>query len=255
MNCSLRAVLHILALLQPQDQAALGQLSHIWGAIQRHPQNLNPSQHFPWVMLMSPWTKLFEQNDAAEFMSHMLLRLRLPSMTERWEARKAEEGRELLRDEGLLHHPIALDIQGHTSLPDCLQAWHSQPCVHALAPHLRTDVLGLQLLRFETRGVRTKDRRAVRKDLRPITRLLDNIQVPQFCNSVNLDTHLCEFKVAALIFHRGATVSSGHYVCIWKTGSELSSLDDSCVARACTAQELSALDHEAYMIWYVRQAD
>ena len=83
MNCSLHAVLHILALLRPQDQAALGQLSHIWGAIQRHPQNFSPSQHFPWVMLLSPWTRLFEQNDAAEFMSHMLLRLRLPSMTER----------------------------------------------------------------------------------------------------------------------------------------------------------------------------
>ena len=60
MNCSLHAVLHILALLRPQDQAALGQLSHIWGAIQRHPQNFSPSQHFPWVMLLSPWTRLFE---------------------------------------------------------------------------------------------------------------------------------------------------------------------------------------------------
>ena len=152
-TCYMKHVLHILALLRPQDQAALGQLSHIWGAIQRHPQNFNPSQHFPWVMLMSPWTRLFEQNDAAEFMSHMLLRLRLPSMTGRWEARKVEEGRDLLRDEGLLHHPIALDIQGHTNLPDCLQAWHSQTNVHALAPLLRTDILGLQLLRFQTRGL------------------------------------------------------------------------------------------------------
>ena len=80
MNSSIHAALHILALLQPQDQAALGQLCQLWGVIQRNPQGFNPSQNLQWVMLMSPWTRLFVQNDAAEFMSHMLLRLR-PSVT------------------------------------------------------------------------------------------------------------------------------------------------------------------------------
>ena len=46
MNCSIHAVLHILALLQPQDQAALGQLCHLWGAIQRNPQGLIPAKTF-----------------------------------------------------------------------------------------------------------------------------------------------------------------------------------------------------------------
>ena len=187
-------------------------------------------------MLMSPWARPFVQNDAAEFMSHMLLRLRLPSFTGRWEARKVEAGRELLRDEGLLHHPIALDIQGQTSLADCIQAWHLQSTTHALAPVLHVEVLGLQLLRFNTRGVRVKDRRSVRKDLRPIAGLLGDIQVPQFCNSVNLDTRTCEFQVAAIILHRGDNVSSGHYVCVWKIGQRLLLLDDACAARVCAAQ-------------------
>ena len=129
MNSSIHAVLHILALLQPQDQAALGQLCQLWGVIQRNPQGFNPSQNLQWVMLMSPWTRLFE------FMSHMLLRLRLLSVTGRWEARKVEAGRELLRDEGLLHHPIALDIQGHTDLAGCIQALAypiHHPCLGAV---------------------------------------------------------------------------------------------------------------------------
>ena len=126
MNSSIHAALHILALLQPQDQAALGQLCQLWGVIQRNPQGFNPSQNLQWVMLMSPWTRLFVQNDAAEFMSHMLLRLR-PSVTGRWEARKVEAGRELLRDEGLLHHPIALDIQGHTASQDAYRLGISNP--------------------------------------------------------------------------------------------------------------------------------
>ena len=108
---------------------------------------------------------LFAQHDAAEYMAHMLIRLRLPSVSGRWEARIVEAGRELLQDEGLLHHPIALDIQGHTSLTECVQAWHAQSTVHALAPLLHIRVLGLQLMRFHTRGPRARGRRSVRKDL------------------------------------------------------------------------------------------
>ena len=95
----------------------------------------------------------------------------------------------------VLHHPIALDIQGQTNLAGCIQAWHSQSATHALALLLHIiEVLGLQLLRFKTREVRAKAPRAIRKDLRPIAGLLDDIQVPQFCNSVNLARIVVSFR-------------------------------------------------------------
>ena len=53
MNCSIHAVLHILALLQPQEHAALGQLCHLWGAIQRQPRRFDPSRNLQRVMLMN----------------------------------------------------------------------------------------------------------------------------------------------------------------------------------------------------------
>ena len=101
-----------------------------------------------------------------------------------------------------------------------------------------------------------KARRAVRRDLRPIAGLLDDVRAPQFCISVNLDTHYCDFQVAAIILHRGDSINSGHYVCIWKIGPTLLLLEDACTARACTPSDLLALDIDAHLIWYIRrQAD
>ena len=124
MNCSIHAVLHILALLHPQDQAELGQLCHLWGALHHRPRLFDPSRHLQWVMLMSPWRNLFTQHDAAEYIAHMLVRLRLPCLSGRWEARTLETGRDLLQDEGLLHHRLS----------ECVQAWCHQTHTHALAP-------------------------------------------------------------------------------------------------------------------------
>ena len=116
--------------------------------------------------------------------------------------------------------------RGTRTSQDAYRPWHIQSTIHALAPFLHVEVLGLQRLRFKARETRARARRTVRKDLRPIAGLLDDIQVPQFCNSVNLDTHYCDFQVAAIILHRGDSINSGHYVCIWKIGTTLLLLDD-----------------------------
>ena len=254
MNYSIHAVLHILALLNPQDQAELGQLCHLWGALQRRPRLFDPSRHLHWVMQMSPWRNLFTQHDAVEDMAHMLVRLRLPCLTGRWEARTMETGKDLLQDEGLLRHPIALPLQGFTSLSECAQAWCHQTHTHALAPFCHVPALGLQLMRFRARGKRAPGHRSIRKDLRPISGILDDISVPQFCNSHNLDVQHLVYQVAAVILHRGQGIDSGHYVCLWKRGLQLLLLDDANTAAPCTPADLGTLATDAYMIWYVRQA-
>ena len=77
--------------------------------------------------------------------------------------------------------------------------------------------------------------------------------MPQFCNSTNLEVQHWVYQVAAVILHRGPDVNSGHYLRLWKRGSQLLFLDDACSAKPCTSSDLEQLNSEAYMIWYTRR--
>ena len=203
------------------------------------------------VMLLSPWPRLFAQHDAAEFMPHMLQRLRLPSIMGRWETRKLEEGRDLLRDEGSLSQAIPIAIQGQTSLADGVQAWHAQSLTHAPAPLLRID--GPTTAQVSDQRGPVKRRSSIRKDLRPIIDILHPIRMPQFRNSTDVEVSHSTFEVIALLLHRGNRINSGHYVCIWGNGDTLLLLDDACTARTCSATDLERLSTDAYLIWYRRR--
>ena len=118
------------------------------------------------------------QHDAAEFMSHMLTRLRLPAFTGSWEARQIEARGIIIRDEGSLMHPIALPIQGRLSLAQSLDEWYSQDIAHALVPDPPANFRGIQLLRFKTGVSGNRPRRNIRKDARPIQGVLADFVVP-----------------------------------------------------------------------------
>ena len=69
MNSVLLAILHTLQCLRPAHEDALGQLRGIHPALCRHRGAFDISKHMPWVLLISPWPRPFQQHDAAEFAS------------------------------------------------------------------------------------------------------------------------------------------------------------------------------------------
>ena len=134
MNCLVLALLHHLACLQVANPDELGTLRGLHCALNRITAPVELGKCFAWVMLVNPWSHWLRQSDAAEFLQHLLPRLKLPCFRG-WQTRRSEHGSVCILDHVSADTgPIPLVITGAESLQDCIDQWHTQvlcACTHS----------------------------------------------------------------------------------------------------------------------------
>ncbi|CAE7234018.1 unnamed protein product [Symbiodinium sp. CCMP2456] len=154
-------------------------------------------QCMPLQILFRGWRNLRRQNDAAEFYAHVVEVAQASIYAGAWEARL--DNPHTVSDGGTLQSPVLLHFPG-ADLTALIHAWHRQHAIHALRFH--SGVLTLQLCRYI--GLR-KNRQSL-----PIT-AGERISLPVFSEPQGTDVRWESFRVIWVIFHLGATVTSGHY--------------------------------------------
>ena len=251
MNSLLFALLFALRCHGVSDQAEIGRLRGICDAIQQYSGGLDISKHMHWVMLISPWMQPFRQHDVAEFAQHLLHRLRVPSLQGCWHARRFEAGHCLITDTGPCTSPVSLPLQGPVTLQDCIDQWHSQHTAALLAFTPGTQLIVLQLMRFNAEG-RGKRKRTV-KSLHAILQLLDDVMTPIFVDSASSQCLHLRFKVASVIVHYGDRADSGHYRCLWNENNAVLITDDASATTVCTPLQLEEASTNAYLVCLVRR--
>ena len=204
-----------------------------------------------WAQVLQTWRRPQDQHDVGEFASHALSRLRPSVMHGHWVSRVEDP---ILRntDTGLLRMPLAISIPtGAASLQDCVDAWQSQPHVHALldVPPL----ILLQLGRF-----RHRSHRHVTK-LRVEIAIEGTISIPVF--DEGLVTRSAQYRVVGGVLHIGGTPSSGHYRSFLSSFAgvpEHSALDqayitdDGQMAHPLSAEDRCLISANAYLVWCVK---
>ena len=116
----------------------------------------------------------------------------------RWESRLANPFQ--LHDSGDRGAPLLLNIIGGT-LQELIDKWHQQYAVHALTEH--QGCLFLQLCRYDSHTSKNMQTLPVRPG--------DSVALPVFTDTTGLCTRLELFRVAVVVYHLGASVTSGHY--------------------------------------------
>jgi len=154
-------------------------------------------QCLPLQILFRGWRNLRRQNDAAEFYAHVVEVAQASIYAGAWEARL--DNPHTVSDGGTLQSPVLLHFPG-ADLTALIHAWHRQHAIHALRFH--SGVLTLQLCRYI--GLR-KNRQSL-----PIT-AGECISLPVFSEPQGTNVRWESFRVIWVIFHLGATVTSGHY--------------------------------------------
>ena len=246
MNCLVLALLHHLACLQVASPDELGALRGLHGALSRSTAPIELGKCFTWVMLVNPWPPWLRQSDAAEFLQHLLPRLKLPCFRGSWRARRLEHDSLCIRDHGATDMgPIQLVITGAESLQDCNDQWHTQPSVHALTRDTKS--FWLQLLRFSVTGKGARRRHV--KDSRPVLYVLHEFLMPVFDDAVSLEVSHLPFQATAVVMHHGPQVTSGHYRSVLQHDKKLWCTDDcipACSPSASIVQ--SDLPHDSYLL-------
>ena len=213
-----------------------------------------------WRDLIRDWHNPHLQHDVCEFACYALARLRPAMLQGEWLARCMDpELRDT--DHGSLFSPIPMRIPPNAqAVQDCIHLWNDQDqaSVHALTHS--TNAVIIQLARFTRRsGGR------YRKYTGSIPEM-QNILMPVFTDE--LQTQWVPFTLCAGIIHIGRSPFSGHYRAFLlsdETSSGVGSrephpdqyanafiTDDWIPAEAATDMDWSLIQHNAYMLWYVR---
>ena len=101
----------------------------------------------PCSPVLRSWPTLRTQNDVGEFMQHLLQCAAPRAYHGAWQSRTSNPL--TVEDGGPLNAPILLDMRGDT-MQDLIDAWSSQPAVHALETH--SGLVLLQLKRYSSPG-------------------------------------------------------------------------------------------------------
>ena len=202
---------------------------------------LSLMQCMPWTCLVQAWREPNRQHDAAEFATFIMQRLEWGQMMGQWEARISVGGAVQLRDRHFTQSPISLTLSpGQPSLNACVQTWHSQAALHALAS--RVPLICLQIMRFRqvARGTWQKDQIALEWG--------DTVQVPCFTNSASLEVSWLTYRIVAVSLHIGARPDAGHYRSLLTNAGQHWITDD---ARAADKIDRHTPEHQrqAYLFW------
>ena len=192
-------------------------------------------------MIFSSWQRLHTQHDAGEFLLHLLAIAKPGACQWRWEAKLTNPYR--VHDSGDPGCPLLLTLPGE-SLQGLLDAWHNQYTVHALTQH--TGCLFLQICRYSSHTAKNQQRLAVRPGA--------VVALPVFTEDGDACTRLEPFRVIAVVFHLGPTVTSGHYQTLlgMPTANDwtLYVCDDNRKPRKANTKDLALVDHNAYLVGF-----
>ena len=144
---------------------------------------------------------MHRQQEVCEFLCHFLERAQPAAFCGRWEARLINP--HVCVESGSLLSPLPLEVAGGT-ISAVIQNWHRQHAVFALESS--AGILLLQLKRYNLEDG------AARKNMTRIAcRPGELVRVPHFRGSQGLEVAMLPYRVAFVIFHPGASTSSGHY--------------------------------------------
>ena len=102
-----------------------------------------------WMSVLQHWPNLHRQQDAGEFLTFLLGRANPPPYAGFWQARRTEHGQTQVLDGGTLSAPLAMPLHGQ-ALQDCIDAWESQPSIHAAVAS--GGLIIIQLMRYQAAG-------------------------------------------------------------------------------------------------------
>ena len=223
--------------------------SACYGALQaglrvlRASQDISLPNCLAFRMIFSSWQRLHTQHDAGEFLLHLLAIAKPGACQWRWEARLTNPYR--VHDSGDPGCPLLLTLPGE-SLQGLLDAWHNQYAVHALTQH--TGCLFLQICRYSSHTAKNQQHLAVRPGA--------VVALPVFTEDGDACTRLEPFRVIAVVFHLGPTVTSGHYQTLlgMPTANDwtLYVCDDNRKPRKANTKDLALVDHNAYLVGLLR---
>ena len=158
-----------------------------------------------WRSLLAQWRRPSQQNDVAEFATHLFSRRITchPTFTGQWQARLQGDER-FIRDTGGAWPLVNNEpTDNPTDTQALIWAWHTQVHRHALSSS--ADLILLQL----NRSVRaSRLRNHVTVEITPV------INVPVFCSMHDVQVRQQPYRVRAAILHRGRSFTSGHYQCV-----------------------------------------
>ena len=142
---------------------------------------------------------MHRQQEVCEFLCHFLERAQPAAFCGRWEARLINP--HVCVESGSLLSPLPLEVAGGT-ISAVIQNWHRQHAVFALESS--AGILLLQLKRYNLEAG------AARKNMTRIAcRPGELVRVPHFRGSQGLEVAMLPYRVAFVIFHLGASTSSG----------------------------------------------
>ena len=186
---------------------ALGRLEPAMQGLQRQGTH-HLLRSLPWRCALQGWSNIHSQQDAAEFISHLLGYSQPAAYSGSWEARTTYEDpnrHASIVDTGQLLSPLILEISGPT-LQHCVFHWHIQNHLHALRRSPR--LLFLQIKRFR----RTEAGDDTVKDTTALhIKAAEVVRIPCFVNDVDASTVIEHYAVMGFIFHIGSTLKAGHY--------------------------------------------
>ena len=162
-----------------------------------------------WRPLLRNWPNLHQQQDACEFLEHLLGVGRPPVLQGRWESRIVSDadGTET-REQHHTHKSITLnfpDPNHPTTLQSLIDHWHNggtylQACTHP------SRVLLLRLSRFQSSEAHGTIKVHTRVDIPT------SVNVPCFSDPRHgEDCRSIPYLVVACVLHCGATIHAGHY--------------------------------------------
>ena len=171
----------------------------------RLPGSLCILRAYKWQALLKSWRRPTSQQDAAEYLGHLLLRFQPGAFHGSWAA-KMIVGPSICRrldvvDGGPLASPIILDATAG-DLRSGLLEWRQQYSVHALQEP--SSFLIIQLRRFAQTG---HAYRTITNEYRVQDGEL--VDVPVFSRGLRLTS--ASYCVRAVLYRLGSTPYSGHY--------------------------------------------
>ena len=204
----------------------------------------------PWIPLISGWRNLARQQDAAEFMHHLLLRSSAVAYHGTWQARLCNPTQVV--DTGELSSPLPMDLQGG-DVQSIIDGWAHQHAVHALVAH--GGVVIIQLKRYHV-----TDARPI-KDPSPITfEPGQRVALPIFDDDEGTSTSHQSFRVVYAVVHHGPSTDTGHYQAVLclpgsegtDEGWQFYVCNDRAVPRTVTPADYQSIRCNSYLLGLIR---
>ena len=205
------------------------------------------------MSVLQPWPNLRQQQDAGEFLTFLLRCANPPTYAGVWQARRSEHDRTQVLDGGTLSAPLAVPMYGQ-ALQDCIDAWESQPSIHAAV--CSGGLILVQLMRYRSAAQgAAKDERSIFIQPGQV------IGFPHFVSYQGHQTQMVGHKVLFVICHLGTSLNSGHYITALSVPGNLLGrsaewkwmlCDDGREPKLASARDLETIAQNAYIVGLAR---